>query len=89
MEIVNYNGTSLAFIGDAWMSLKVRMRVLEQGYQRPRELQRRCSSWECAHAQARMLRQLEEEAFFDEDEQEISIPPRTQCDHPHQGEKRR
>ena len=44
MEIVNYNGTSLAFIGDAWMSLKVRMHVLEQGYQRPRELQRRCSS---------------------------------------------
>ena len=71
MEIVNYNGTSLAFIGDAWMSLKVRMHVLEQGYQRPGELQRRCSRWECAHAQAKMLRQLEEEAFFDEDEQEI------------------
>lgn len=71
MEIVNYNGTSLAFIGDAWMSLKVRMHVLEKGYQRPGELQRRCSRWECAHARAEMLRQLEEEAFFDEDEQEI------------------
>ena len=52
MEIVNYNGTSLAFIGDAWMSLKVRMHVLEQGYQRPRELQRRCSRWVSPHLAA-------------------------------------
>ena len=78
MEIVNYNGTSLAFIGDAWMSLKVRMHVLEQGYQRPRELQRRCSSWECAHAQARMLRQLEEELnikLFYRNQKKLTLTP--------------
>lgn len=47
------------------------MYFLEKGVQRPGELQRCCSRWECAHAQAEMLRQLEEKAFFDEDEQEI------------------
>ena len=31
MEVVNYNGTSLAFIGDAWMSLQVRLYMLEKG----------------------------------------------------------
>ena len=30
MEVVNYNGTSLAFIGDAWMSLQVRLYMLER-----------------------------------------------------------
>ena len=73
MEIVNYNGTALAFIGDAWMSLKVRMYMLEKGYQNPNVLQRHCSAWVCAKAQAFMLTTLEEENFFDEDEQAIIL----------------
>ena len=71
MEIVNYNATTLAFIGDAWMSLKVRMHMLEKGYQNPNTLQKKCSAWVCAKAQAKMLLTLKEEHFFLEDEELI------------------
>lgn len=71
MEIVNYNATALAFIGDAWMSLQVRLYMLEKGYQNPNILQRKCSAWVCAKAQAKMLRILQEQDFFNEDEEMI------------------
>ncbi len=71
MEIVNYNATALAFIGDAWMSLQVRLHMLEKGYQNPNVLQRKCSAWVCAKAQAKMLHELQEQSFFNEDEEMI------------------
>lgn len=71
MEIVNYNATALAFIGDAWMSLQVRLYMLEKGYQNPNILQRKCSAWVCAKAQAKMLHILQEQDFFNEDEEMI------------------
>ncbi len=71
MEVVNYNGTALAFIGDAWMSLQVRLYMLDKGYQKPNVLQKKCSAWVCARAQAQMLLTLQQEGFFDADEQEI------------------
>lgn len=71
MEVVNYNATSLAFIGDAWMSLQVRLYMLAKGYQKPNVLQRECSRWVCAKAQAKMLERLQQAAFFNEEEQEI------------------
>ena len=35
MEIVPYNGTTLAFIGDAVMTLKVRELLVSRGLQKP------------------------------------------------------
>ena len=71
MEVVNYNGTSLAFIGDAWMSLQVRLYMLEKGFQKPGILQKKCSEWVCAGAQAKMLLELQEQGFFTEEEEAI------------------
>ena len=68
MEVVNYNGTSLAFIGDAWMSLQVRLYMLEKGFQKPGILQKKCSEWVCAGAQAKMLLELQVQGFLTEEE---------------------
>lgn len=68
MEIVAYNGTTLAYIGDAVMSLLVRKMLVEQGYQQPRVLQKKSEAWVSAIAQANFLEQLLKEEFFNEDE---------------------
>ena len=39
MEIQEYNGTSLAYMGDAVMSLYVRELLLSKGYQKSKDLQ--------------------------------------------------
>ena len=43
MEIVTENATSLAWIGDAIMSLAVREDLLKKGYQKPNTLQKKRS----------------------------------------------
>ena len=68
MEIVPYNGTTLAFIGDAVMTLKIREMLVAQGYQRPNDLQKMTSHWVSAKAQAYYLTALMEKEFFDEEE---------------------
>lgn len=68
MEIVAYNGTTLAYIGDAVMSLLVRKMLVDQGYQQPRVLQKKSEAWVSAIAQANFLEQLLKEEFFNEDE---------------------
>lgn len=73
MEIVAYNGTTLAYIGDATMSLLVRKLLVEQGCQKPKVLQRRSERWVSARAQAKFLAKLQEQAFFTEDEQTIIL----------------
>lgn len=68
MEIVAYNGTTLAYIGDAVMSLLVRKMLVDQGYQQPKVLQKKSEAWVSAIAQANFLEQLLKEEFFNEDE---------------------
>lgn len=68
MEIVAYNGTTLAYIGDAVMSLYVRHWLIEQGWQKPKVLQKKSEAWVSAKAQANFLVKLQEEQFFDETE---------------------
>ena len=53
MDIKEYNGTSLAYIGDAVMSLYVREMLLELGYQKPNVLQKKSVAWVSAQAQDR------------------------------------
>ena len=71
MEIVPYNGTTLAFIGDAVMTLYIREKLVKEGYQRPNDLQRMTAQYVSAKAQANYLTQLINEDFFSEEELEI------------------
>ena len=71
MEIVPYNGTTLAFIGDAVMTLYIREKLVKQGYQRPNDLQKMTAQYVSAKAQANYLTTLIDQNFFNEEELEI------------------
>ena len=73
MEIKEYNGTSLAYMGDAVMSLFVRKMLLAKGYQKSKDLQKMSERWVSARAQAAFLNQLEKEGFFSEEEWAIVL----------------
>lgn len=73
MDIKEYNGTSLAYMGDAVMSLLVREKLLSQGWQKSKILQKKSESWVSAKAQAYFLIQLKERAFFSEEEYAIVL----------------
>ena len=64
MLLQEYNGTSLAYMGDAVMSLFVREMLLSKGYQKPNVLQKKSVEWVSAKAQARFLEVLETEGFL-------------------------
>ena len=70
MEIVPYNGTTLAFIGDAVMTLKIRELLVSKGYQKPNDLQKLTAQYVSAKAQADYLTQLMDSNFFTEEELE-------------------
>lgn len=71
MEIVTENATSLAWIGDALMSLMVRDHLLDAGFQKADILQKKSARICSAKGQAAILQQLEEMDFFEEDEKTI------------------
>lgn len=71
MEIVPYNGTTLAFIGDAVMTLYIREKLVKQGYQKPNDLQKMTAQYVSAKAQANYLTELIDLGFFDEEELDI------------------
>ena len=68
MEIREYNATSLAYIGDAVMSLYVRELLLSKGYQKPKVLQQQSVRYVSAKAQASFVKILKEQEFFNEEE---------------------
>lgn len=73
MNIAEYNGTSLAYIGDAVMSLYVREMLLEKGFQKPDVLQKKSVAWVSANAQAYFLMTLKDREFFTEEEWKIVL----------------
>lgn len=73
MKINEYNGTSLAYMGDAVMSLLVREMLLAMGYQQSKKLQKMSEGWVSAKAQAYFLETLEDQQFFDEEEWSIVL----------------
>lgn len=73
MEIREYNATSLAYIGDAVMSLYVRELLLAQGYQKPKMLQQQSVRYVSAKAQASFVKALKEQSFFHEEEWNVII----------------
>ena len=66
MEIVTENATSLAWIGDAIMTLKVREHILKKGYRKADILQKKSARICSAKGQACILSTLRE--FFKEEE---------------------
>lgn len=68
MDIQEYNGTSLAYIGDAILSLYVREYLLECGFQKAKVLQKKSEKWVSAQAQAYFVRKLEAMDFFLDEE---------------------
>ena len=71
MEIVTQNATSLAWVGDAIMSLRVREHLLQLGFQNANKLQKKSIQYCSARGQAKILDQMMEENFFTEDELEM------------------
>ena len=71
MEIVTENATSLAWIGDAVMSLAVREHLLSLGFRKAHVLQKKNAMICSAKGQATMLNKMMEENFFTEDEKTI------------------
>ncbi len=71
MEIVTENATSLAWIGDAIMSLAIREHLLKLGYQKPKILQKKSAIICSAKGQASILESMMSENFFDDNEIQI------------------
>ena len=71
MEIVTQNATSLAWIGDAIMSVVVREHLLDLGFQNANKLQKKSIKYCSAKGQAKVLDQMLESNYFKEDEKEI------------------
>ena len=69
MEIVPYNGNTLAYVGDAVMSMQVRTYlVLEKNIQKPNILQKESVKFVSAKAQAKfLLKLIEDEVLSDEE----------------------
>ena len=73
MNVKEYNGTSLAYMGDAVMSLFVRELLLSKGYQQSKVLQKKSEGWVSAKAQAHFLETLQTNHFFSEEEWSIVL----------------
>lgn len=72
MEIVPYNGNTLAYVGDAVMSLQVRnYLVCEKGMQKPKMLQEESVKFVSAKAQAKFLIQMQRDKVLNEEEEAI------------------
>ena len=71
MKAKECNGTTLAYIGDAVMSLWVRTRQVQEGCQKAAILQRQSIAWVSARAQAHFLDVLMRKAFFTSEEMDM------------------
>lgn len=71
MEIVTENATSLAWIGDAVMSLAVRNHLLKLGFRKANVLQKKNAIICSAKGQSSMLHTMMDEDFFTEEEKAI------------------
>lgn len=70
-EIITHNPVSMAWIGDALYSVKVRHHILDKGYQKPAVLEKMSARYCSAKGQSRILATLNERDFFTEDEKEM------------------
>lgn len=71
MEIITHNPLSMAWVGDAIFTLAVRKHIVDQGFQKPGQLDRMQKKFNSAYAQSAILERLEEEDWFSDDEKDI------------------
>ena len=71
MDLKEYSGNSLSFLGDAVYTLRVREYFLKEGYQSPGKLQILCNRMNSAKGQTETWFRLKEASFFTEKEEEI------------------
>lgn len=69
MDIRELGPLTLAYLGDALMSVKVREYLIAQGITKPQELQRHSVRYVSAKAQASYISQLLEEGWFRSEEE--------------------
>ena len=70
MNLAQYSGRTLAFLGDAVWSLEVRNSLLKEGQGQGKILQKKSISFVSAKAQARFYEILHDEGFFSQEEEE-------------------
>lgn len=68
-----YNGTSLAYLGDAVLSLFIRERMMASGMQHAKQMQQLSIRYVSAKAQAQILEALLNAQFFNDDEMDIVL----------------
>jgi len=73
MDYQEINGRTLAYLGDAVWSYKVRLMLVENGLTNGAKLQRETISYVSAKAQAALYERLEEENFWKEKEKEVYL----------------
>jgi len=71
MNIKEVSSNSLAFIGDAVYTLRVREFYISNKYQSSKELQRLCTRYNCAKGQMATFQRLKDSGFFNEEELEV------------------
>jgi ribonuclease-3 family protein len=67
------NGSTLAFIGDAVLSLWVREYLVSLGYTKANDLQKKSIIYVSANAQAKFMLSLLEDKFLSEEETQIYL----------------
>lgn len=72
MEIVTHNPTSLAWMGDALFSCKVREHLLKKGFQAAGKLQKMSAKYCSARGQSAILEKFLVDQVLTEDESEIA-----------------
>ena len=81
MDIKEYSGNSLAFIGDAVYTLHVREFFLSNHYQSAKSLQKLCNGYNSAKGQYKTFNRLKDQGFFTEKELEIFKRGRNNISH--------
>lgn len=71
MDIKQVSSNSLAFIGDAIYTLKVREFFINHNYQAGKNIQKMCNGYNSANGQTKTFFRLKEEGFFTEEELEV------------------
>ena len=81
MDIKEYSGNSLAFIGDAVYTLRVREYFISHHYQSNRSLQKLCNGYNSARGQFNTYNRLKADGFFNELEEEVFKRGRNNISH--------
>ena len=81
MDIKEYSGNSLSFIGDAVFTLAVREYFVSHHYQSSASLQKLCNGYNSAKGQTKVFYRLKEEGFFREEELEAYKRGRNHISH--------